>query len=245
MVGLDLDDRGRVLVELVPFARSQIAELRQDLFEAWRESAQHFSVSNLKNIVAFLREGARVYESQVPVLYSPDTSQNGQRASDGRATIKAALKAQAKAEAWRTRADRPKAAGKSYRVASQGRPVLSRKDGRRSAARLPRPLKSRAVSPPQDCPAGLELRAGTFPNTSPRILPSALTKTVSGRSPTPKRAAEGDARHARCLRDGILGPCSADHGQSSRDRRVIDIDSEETDSARSWLATAAKVPSSA
>lgn len=95
----DLDDRRRVLVELVPFARSQIAELHQDLFEAWRESAQHFSVSDLKNIVAFLREGARVYESQVPVLCSQIPAQNGQRASDGRAAIKAALKAQAKAEA--------------------------------------------------------------------------------------------------------------------------------------------------
>ncbi len=75
----DLDDRRRVLVELVPFARSQIAELHQDLFEAWRESAQHFSVSDLKNIVAFLREGARVYESQVPVLCSQIPAQNGQR----------------------------------------------------------------------------------------------------------------------------------------------------------------------
>jgi DNA-binding MarR family transcriptional regulator len=39
----DLDDRRRVLVELVPLARRQISELHKGLFEAWWASAKQFS----------------------------------------------------------------------------------------------------------------------------------------------------------------------------------------------------------
>jgi hypothetical protein len=88
-----------VLVELVPLARSQLSQLHAGLTEAWRASAQHFSVADLQSIIVFLREGARVYEAQVPLLCSQVTRRAGSRTSDGRAAIRAALKAQAKAEA--------------------------------------------------------------------------------------------------------------------------------------------------
>jgi len=93
----DAEDRRRVLVELVPLARDRIFELHGGLAAAWRESAQRFSVSDLQSIITFLREGAKLYEAQVPVLCAQVGT--GQRASDGRASLKAALKAQAKAEA--------------------------------------------------------------------------------------------------------------------------------------------------
>ena len=54
----DTQDRRRVLVELVPLARSQVSELHVGLTEVWRASAQHFSVADLQSIIAFLREGA-------------------------------------------------------------------------------------------------------------------------------------------------------------------------------------------
>jgi DNA-binding MarR family transcriptional regulator len=95
----DLEDRRRVMVELVPLARDQILALHVGLFEAWRAAAQRFSASDLESIIAFLKEGARLYESQVPVLCSQVRSVAGSPAADGRAALKAALKAQAKAEA--------------------------------------------------------------------------------------------------------------------------------------------------
>jgi DNA-binding MarR family transcriptional regulator len=95
----DTQDRRRVLVELVPRARSQLSELHAGLSEAWRASAQHVSVADLQIIIAFLREGAKVYEAQVPLLCSQITRGTGSRTSGGRAAIRAALKAQAKAEA--------------------------------------------------------------------------------------------------------------------------------------------------
>ncbi len=95
----DAEDRRRVLVELVPLARTRLFELHRGLAEAWRESAQRFSVSDLKSIISFLQEGAELYQAQVPVLCAQVPSGSGQRASDGRAAIKMALKAQAKAEA--------------------------------------------------------------------------------------------------------------------------------------------------
>jgi DNA-binding MarR family transcriptional regulator len=94
----DLQDRRRVLVELDTLARDRIFELHTGLDEAWRASAQNFSASDLESIIAFLREGAKLYQSQVPVLCAQVPSENGSRAS-GRAAIRAALKAQAKAEA--------------------------------------------------------------------------------------------------------------------------------------------------
>jgi DNA-binding MarR family transcriptional regulator len=95
----DLEDRRRVMVELIPLARDQILALQAGLFEAWRAAAQRFSASDLESIIAFLKEGARLYESQVPVLCSQVRSVAGSPAVDGRAVLKAALKAQAKAEA--------------------------------------------------------------------------------------------------------------------------------------------------
>ncbi len=47
----DVEDRRRVQVELVPFARTRISELHSGLAEAWRTSAQQFSVSDLQSIV--------------------------------------------------------------------------------------------------------------------------------------------------------------------------------------------------
>jgi len=96
----DLDDRRCVLVELVPMARRQIAELHKGLFEAWRTSAQHFSVSDLQRLIAFVAEGTRVYEAQLPLLWSQTpVARSGSRTAEGRAAIKQALKAQAMAEA--------------------------------------------------------------------------------------------------------------------------------------------------
>jgi DNA-binding MarR family transcriptional regulator len=95
----DAQDRRRVLVELIPLARQQIFELHLGLAEAWRASAQHFSSSDLRSILSFLREGAKLYEAQVPVLCAQVPSTNGLSVSDGRKAIKAAVKAQAKAEA--------------------------------------------------------------------------------------------------------------------------------------------------
>ncbi|MGA3353211.1 MAG: MarR family transcriptional regulator [Acidimicrobiales bacterium] len=95
----DLEDRRRVRVELVPLARDQIFELHAGLAESWRASAQRFSASDLESIISFLREGAKLYEAQVPVLCAQVPSWSGSSTSEGRAAIKAALKAQAKAEA--------------------------------------------------------------------------------------------------------------------------------------------------
>jgi DNA-binding MarR family transcriptional regulator len=95
----DLEDRRRVLVELVPLARDQILGLHAGLIEAWRTSAQRFSATELEGIVTFLREGAKLYESQVPALCAQVPAVAGSRTAEGRAAIKAALKAQAKAEA--------------------------------------------------------------------------------------------------------------------------------------------------
>jgi DNA-binding MarR family transcriptional regulator len=95
----DVEDRRRVHVELVPFARTRISELHAGLAEAWRTSAQQFSLSDLQSIIAFLREGAKLYEAQVPVLCSQVPAGTVSPTSAGRAAIKAAVKAQAKAEA--------------------------------------------------------------------------------------------------------------------------------------------------
>jgi len=94
----DLQDRRRVLVELVPVAKTRVMELQAGLFEGWRASAQHFSVADLQRFIAFLREGTKVYEAQLPVL-SAQFAGDRSRSADGRAAIKAAVKAQAKAEA--------------------------------------------------------------------------------------------------------------------------------------------------
>jgi DNA-binding MarR family transcriptional regulator len=95
----DVQDRRRVLVELAPTARARLSDLHAGLVEAWRASAQHFSVSEIQSIITFLQEGAKVYEAQVPVLCSQLVSAPRSRAADGRAVIKAAMKAQARAEA--------------------------------------------------------------------------------------------------------------------------------------------------
>jgi DNA-binding MarR family transcriptional regulator len=94
----DAQDRRRVHVELVPRARERVFELHAPLVESWRASAQHFSVSDLQLVAAFLNEGTKVYEAQVPVLRSNLPSESGARAAAGRALVKAAVKAQAKAE---------------------------------------------------------------------------------------------------------------------------------------------------
>ncbi len=95
----DVEDRRRVHVELVPFARTRISELHTGLSEAWRTSVQQFSLSDLQSIIAFLQEGAKLYEAQVPVLCSQVPAGTVSPTSAGRAAIKAAVKAQAKAEA--------------------------------------------------------------------------------------------------------------------------------------------------
>lgn len=95
----DLEDRRRVMVELVPLARDKLVELHAGLFEAWRSAAQRFSASDLESIISFLQEGARLYEAQVPLLCGQVRSPGGSAIEDGRAALKAALKAQAKAEA--------------------------------------------------------------------------------------------------------------------------------------------------
>ena len=95
----DLHDRRRVLVELVPVARKRIFELHAPLVEAWRASAQQYTLAELESVVAFMEEGARLWEEQVPLLLSHVPPEAGARAADGRALIKAALKAKAKAEA--------------------------------------------------------------------------------------------------------------------------------------------------
>ncbi len=95
----DDQDRRRVLVELAPFARSQISDLHAGLHEALKGSAQHFSMSDLESIITFLREGTQLYEAQVTLLCSQIPAGAASRTSAARAAIKAAVKAQAKAEA--------------------------------------------------------------------------------------------------------------------------------------------------
>ena len=95
----DVEDRRRVHVALVPFARTRISALHTGLSEAWRTSVQQFSLSDLQSIIAFLQEGAKLYEAQVPVLCSQVPAGTVSPTSAGRAAIKAAVKAQAKAEA--------------------------------------------------------------------------------------------------------------------------------------------------
>jgi len=95
----DLQDRRRVLVELEPLASERVFELHAPLVEAWRASARQFSVSDLQRVLAFLREGTKVYEAQIPVLRSQLPSETESRTAVGRALIKEAVKAQAKAEA--------------------------------------------------------------------------------------------------------------------------------------------------
>ncbi|MGD0440148.1 MAG: MarR family transcriptional regulator [Acidimicrobiales bacterium] len=95
----DDQDRRRVLVELAPLARAQISELHAGLHEALKTSAQHFSMSDLESIITFLREGAKLYEAQVPILCAQVPAGLASRTSAGRAVIRAAVKAQAKAEA--------------------------------------------------------------------------------------------------------------------------------------------------
>jgi DNA-binding MarR family transcriptional regulator len=93
----DEQDRRRVHVELVPLARERIFELHAPLVESWRASTEQFSVSDLQLVVSFLNEGTRVYDAQIPVLRSKLPSDGGRPAA-GRALVKAAVKAQAKAE---------------------------------------------------------------------------------------------------------------------------------------------------
>lgn len=96
----DIEDRRRVLVDLMPLAKSQISELHRGLFDALRVAAQRYSVSELERVIAFLGEGTKAYEAQLPLLFSKlPTSHNGSSTAPGRAAIKAAVKAQAKAEA--------------------------------------------------------------------------------------------------------------------------------------------------
>src|ERR1035438_5924000 len=47
----DIDDRRRVLVELVPMAKRRISELHTGLFEAWRVSAERLSASDLRRMI--------------------------------------------------------------------------------------------------------------------------------------------------------------------------------------------------
>ncbi len=95
----DVQDRRRVLVELDPLAWKKVFELHAPLVEAWRASAQRYSLSELERVTAFLREGAELYEAHVPLLVSHLASEDSSRVAAGRAVIKAAVKAQAKAEA--------------------------------------------------------------------------------------------------------------------------------------------------
>ena len=76
-----------------------VAELHAPLVEAWRQSAGHFSVSDLERVIAFLRDGTEVYESQVPLLRGKLPPETRSPAAVGRALVKEAVKAQAKAEA--------------------------------------------------------------------------------------------------------------------------------------------------
>lgn len=96
----DLNDRRRVLVELVPFARAQLSELQRSFVESLRSSAQRYSVSDLERLVALIHEGTQLYEVQVGRLFSQVAGEGGYSGTAaGRAAIKAAVKAQAKAEA--------------------------------------------------------------------------------------------------------------------------------------------------
>jgi DNA-binding MarR family transcriptional regulator len=95
----DVQDRRRVLVELVPRARKEIFELHAPLVEAWRASALRYSVPDLERVTEFLNEGARLYEAQIPVLRSKVPSRGRSDVATARAAFKAAVKAQAKAEA--------------------------------------------------------------------------------------------------------------------------------------------------
>jgi DNA-binding MarR family transcriptional regulator len=91
-------DRRRVLVELVPEAQERLYELHTPLIEAWRAAAKRFAVAELVAVTAFLEEGRALYERQIPLLRSK-AIENGSPAAAGRAFVKAAVKAQAKAEA--------------------------------------------------------------------------------------------------------------------------------------------------
>lgn len=95
----DVQDRRRVLVELVPLARKKIFELHAPLVETWRASALRYSVPDLERVAQFLTEGARLYEAQIPLLRSKVPPRAGSGVATTRAAFKAAVKAQAKAEA--------------------------------------------------------------------------------------------------------------------------------------------------
>jgi DNA-binding MarR family transcriptional regulator len=97
----DENDRRRVLVELDAAARVRVSELHEGLAQAWRASADRFSVADLRSIIEFLEEGAKLYQAQVPVLCAQVPSGADPQVADGRAALKAALKAQAKAEAFK------------------------------------------------------------------------------------------------------------------------------------------------
>ena len=86
---------------------------------------------------------------------------------------------------------------------------------------------------------------GTLPNTSPRIRPDGLTKTVSGRSPTPKRvASEMLARPGACPTGYSALARLTIANAAEADGSLMSIPTKWT-FARSASATEAKVPSSA
>jgi DNA-binding MarR family transcriptional regulator len=96
----DLNDRRRVLVELVPVARAQLSELHRSFVESLRSSAQRYPLSELERLVGLLHEGTQLYEAQLSRLFSQGAVPGAYPGTaSGRATIKAAVKAQAKAEA--------------------------------------------------------------------------------------------------------------------------------------------------
>ena len=85
----DLEDRRRVLVELVPLARSQVSELHRGLREALRTAAQRYSVSELERVSNFFNEATRAYAAQLPLLFSQiPTSGTGSSTAAGRAAYK-------------------------------------------------------------------------------------------------------------------------------------------------------------
>jgi DNA-binding MarR family transcriptional regulator len=95
----DLQDRRRVLVELVPLARERVFELHAPIAHAWRASARRYSMAELERVIEFLSEGAKLYQAQLPLLRSQLGADTPSSVAEGRAFIKAAVKAQAKAEA--------------------------------------------------------------------------------------------------------------------------------------------------
>jgi DNA-binding MarR family transcriptional regulator len=97
----DENDRRRVLVELDAAASERLSVLHEGVVKALRASADRFSGADLRSIIEFLDEGAKVYQAQVPLLCAQIPSDCEPRVSDGRAALKAALKAQAKAEAFK------------------------------------------------------------------------------------------------------------------------------------------------